>query len=301
MARWQQRMTGQQTGSQSTDSLHTLNYGGLSRSYLLFIPSSYDGTKKAPLLIMLHGGGGNAKSSLNIASDLTDYADEKGVILVVPNGTGPMGNRLLTWNSGNCCGMAVDKQVDDVGFIRALVGTLKSQYRIDERRIFATGFSNGAMLSQRLACEMSDILSGIGPVSGSLKDNCSPTHPLSVIMFNGTEDQHVLYQGGRGPMQADRQHPRSDHSVAYAVDFWAMHDHCPTKPQHSQQGHIVEEAYESCSGGTAVVLYMIESGGHAWPGGRSYMTGIQPTQEISASRKIVDFMLAHPKPIGLEK
>lgn len=293
--RIQARMASQQQDNTSPN-LHFLTYDGLERSYLLFSPTHAKTEHPLPLLIVLHGGGGNAEGQVQIAGNLNTYASQKGVMVVYANGTGPFQNRFLTWNAGICCGSALDNQVDDVGFIRTLIQTLESQYHIDQQRIFAAGFSNGAMLTYRLGCELSGILSGIMPVSGALDIPCAPKQPISVMAFNGTADQHVLYKGGQGPEQMDRKHPpRTDTPVSQTIHFWTTHNHCTSKPQQTQHGHIIRDVYPGCQTGTSVILYTIVGGGHAWPGGQAYRGGAQPTSELSASQQMIDFMLAHPK------
>lgn len=278
------------------EKLLTLEHGGITRSYLLFVPDSYNSMTPAPLLIVMHGGGGAADGMTLMAGDLNDYAAKNGVIVVYPNGTGPFQYRLLTWNAGACCGSALDNNVDDVGFIRELIGALRGAYNIDAKRIYATGMSNGAMMAYRLGCELSDVLAGIAPVAGALDIDCHPKQPLSVMAFNGTADQHVLYEGGVAPKQADHKHPnRKDAPVSYAISFWTGRNNCADSPLHKTSGKVVGERYNQCAAGTEVVLYTIKGGGHAWPGGVAYAGGDEPTQDISASHEIIDFMLAHPK------
>jgi polyhydroxybutyrate depolymerase len=274
---------------------HTITYNGLGRSYLLFVPRNYKPEQNAPLILMLHGGGGNAKHTVNTMTPMNSYADEKNVIVAYPNGTGPFNNFLLTWNSGNCCGSAMEKKLDDVGFIRAVVNDIKRQYNIDDKRIFAAGFSNGGMMSYRLGCELSDIFSGIGSVAGALNITCNPSQPVSVIIIHGTADMHVLYDGGQGPKQYDMRHPRVDKPVSHAVDFWTRHNNCPPSPQHSESGNIRKEVYGTCSAGTGVTVFTVKDGTHAWPGGKGHRSGDKPSMEISASKEILDFMLSHPK------
>ncbi len=278
------------------EKLLTLDHDGLTRSYLLFVPDSYDSSHPAPLLIAMHGGGGAADGMTKMAGDLNDYAAKNGVIVAYPNGTGPMQYRLLTWNAGACCGPALDNNVDDVGFIRDLIGALRGAYNIDASRIYATGMSNGAMMAYRLGCELSDVLAGIAPVAGALDIDCHPKQPLSVIAFHGTADKHVLYNGGVAPNQADRKHPnRKDESVSYAMNFWTGRDNCTDGPLHKTMGNVTGERYNHCANGTEVVYFTVKDGGHAWPGGVAYAGGDEPTKDISASHEIIDFMLAHPK------
>src|SRR4030042_1455717 len=109
-----------------------------------------------PLVIVLHGGGGTAQSTAGMTG-MNVKADSSGVIAVYPNGNGRVSDeKLLTWNAGNCCGYALDNNIDDVGFIRELIDKLEKKLAIDKARIYATGISNGGMMSYRLACELAD-------------------------------------------------------------------------------------------------------------------------------------------------
>ncbi|MEW6734898.1 MAG: polyhydroxybutyrate depolymerase, partial [Acidobacteriota bacterium] len=225
----------------------------------------------------------------------SDKADKENFIVVYPSGTGPLEDRLLTWNAGNCCGYALDNKIDDVGFLRMVIEKMKKDYNVDSKHIYATGLSNGAMMSYRLACELSDKIAAIAPVAGALNLECAPFQPVSMIIFHGTADQHVLYEGGKPKKKAD-PHPRTDNSVAYAVSFWVDHNKCATKPQHIEKGNIVMDTYSGGRNGSEVVLYTIKGGGHAWPGGKKYLPWADdPTQEISATDLMWEFFLRHPK------
>ncbi|HTS18931.1 MAG TPA: PHB depolymerase family esterase [Verrucomicrobiae bacterium] len=272
----------------------TLTTGGRDRTYLLHLPPVYDGKRSLPLVIVLHGGGGNARGAVKMTG-FSDKADKEGFVVVYPNGSGRLKTRLLTWNSGNCCGYALDSDVDDVGFIRALIDELVKTRGIDPKRVFVTGMSNGGMMTYRIGCELSDKVAAIAPVAGALDvENCQPANPVPVIIFHGTADEHVLYNGGEPIRKADR-HFRVDKSVAYAVSFWVKRDGCAPTPVHSQKGSIATDVYGGGKDGAEVVMYTVNGGGHAWPGGESYLLGAEPTKEISATDLMWDFFVRHPR------
>jgi polyhydroxybutyrate depolymerase len=280
--------------SPGEDAMLTLNFGGIERSYILHIPSLYDASKPTPLMLSFHGGGGNAENQLRLTDD-NELADEQGFIVVYPNGTGQLDN-VLTWNGGNCCGYAVKNQIDDVGFVRALVTELQSQYNIDPKRIYATGFSNGGIMSYRLACEAADIFAAIAPISGTLNyDECKPSEPVSVIHFHGTDDTHLPYNGGVGE---DSVAGVPFKSVEDSINFWLETDQCAKIPESETYSDIQHDSYTNCANGTAVELYTIIGGKHARPGsdGPAGPNGDEPTQTISASEIIWEFFVAHPKP-----
>ncbi len=268
---------------------------GRLRNYLLHIPPAYDGETGMPLVIVLHGGGGNAKM-MPAVTGMSAKADKAGFITVYPNGTGPISDeRLLTWNCGFCCGYAMDNDVDDVGFIRSLIDKLESELTIDTARIFVTGISNGGMMSYRLGCELADKIAAIAPIAGSMGDWGNPESPVSVIIFHGTADEHVLYEGGVPLISADN-FPRVDKPVSYAVDFWVDFNGCSTTALKETSGNIVKETYGGGRNGTEVVLYTIIGGKHAWPGGISaWAGGDAATHEINATDLMWDFFAAHPK------
>jgi len=186
--------------------------------------------------------------------------------------------------------------VDDVGFVRAIVAELEASYKIDPRRIYSTGLSNGGIMSQRLACDASDLFAAIGPVSGTLNDpDCHPKAPVSIIEFHGTADQHVPYDGGNGDKSLTNV---AFVSVRDTIDEWVQFDHCLSAPQTVTIANIRHDIYSICATGVTVELYTILGGGHAWPGGNgpAWPGGDQPTHTISATDLMWDFFAAHPKP-----
>ncbi len=282
------------TTSQPQDLTNTLTHGGLERTYILHVPASYDPNKATALVLDFHGGGGNANSQMR-TSAFSALADEKKFLVAYPNGTGRLEDKLLTWNGGTCCGYAVTNQIDDVGFVRALVAEVQSKYNIDPKRIYATGLSNGAIFSYRLACDASDLFAAVAPVAGTLNYlRCNPSQPVAIIHFHGTDDTHVGYNGGAGPNSLTNV-PFA--SVKDSIDFWLNADQCSKQPKSESFADIRHDTYSGCAKGTAVELYTIVGGKHAWPGsqGQAWPGGDEPTQSISATKLIWDFFAAHPK------
>jgi len=280
----------------SSDSLHTIAVDGIDRTYIVHMPIAYKNGKQAPLPVVLsfHGGGGNAENAMR-NSNFNPLADEKGFIVVYPNGDGLLKDKLLTWNGGGCCGYAVTNNIDDVAFVRALITDLQTSTNIDMKRIYATGLSNGGIFSYRLACDASDLIAAIAPVSGTLNYSaCQPKEPVSVIHFHGTGDENVPYNGGSGSKSVAGV---DFASVKDSIDFWANIDQCPSAPKTQSFNDIQLDSYTGCTNGTEVELYTIVGGKHAWPGsnGPAGPGGDQPTQSISATNLIWDFFEAHPK------
>ena len=276
------------------ESTQTLTHAARERSYLLYVPANVDWSQPVPLVLVFHGGTGNAKNAAQM-TEFNTLADQHGFLVVYPNGTGRLSDeKLLTWNGGGCCGYAQQENVDDVGFVRALVANLQTRVDLDPRRIYATGFSNGAILSQRLACEAAGLFAAVAPVSGTLNfAPCQPSQPVSVIEFHGTADQHILYEGGFGPESLIQVNFAS---VRDSIGFWAGADGCNAQATSTTADDIQHETWGGCARSTAVELYTVLGGGHAWPGGHGGWTGSdEPTQTISAAQLIWEFFDAHPK------
>ncbi len=273
----------------------SLEFAGELRTYRLFVPAELE-PSGAALVVALHGGGGNA-ANLERSIRMNELAEREGFLVVYPNGSGRLDEVLLTWNAGNCCGYALDQQVDDVGFLRALVDQLQVAFPLDPGRIYATGMSNGGMMSYRLACEAADLFAAVAPVAGALNvEDCEPSEPVSVLAIHGTADQHVLFEGGAPAVTVDTQ-ARVDRSVHYALTFWAARDGCELEPATSQVGSVLHEIYSDCLPGLGVELLGVEGGGHAWPGAARFSPqGDEPYSGLNASLEMWEFFEAHPKP-----
>ncbi|MDP8224324.1 MAG: PHB depolymerase family esterase [Candidatus Lernaella stagnicola] len=276
----------------------SFSHAGRTRQYRLVIPPAYDGKTALPLVMVFHGGGGNARRAEQ-TTGFSQKAIREGFFVVYPEGVGrlPTRHKLLTWNTGNCCGYAKEINSDDVGFVRKLLVTLKQDYRIDAKRVFATGISNGGMMAYRLGCEMAGEIAAVAPVAGAMNvSTCGPGAPVSVIVFHGVRDNRVLYSGGAPRVQID-PHPRVDRPVSYAASFWAAHNGCDAQPQRLEQGMILHETYTSCRPGVGLEVYTLKNGRHAWPGGqRAWVGGDEPSREISATDLMWDFFRRHPRP-----
>lgn len=284
------------TGSGPGTVTGSIQVRGVTRTYRLYVPASLQPDAPAALVVALHGGGGSG-GQMEASTGLDSVAEHEGFLVAYPNGSGRLVNSLLTWNAGNCCGYALDEEVDDVEFIRSLVEDLSSAYAIDSRRVYATGMSNGGMMTYRLACEAAGIFAAVAPVAGALNlEPCEPVEPVSLLAIHGTDDQHVLYEGGVPVVSMD-SHARVDHSVHYALAFWALHDGCLPEPQIEQAGAVIHETYTDCPQGLGVELLAIQGGGHAWPGGIVFRSaGDKPSQDLVASEALWAFFEAHPRP-----
>lgn len=276
------------------DSTRTLNYDGKTRRYLLHVPAGKARTRPIPVVLVFHGGGSNA-DSIRQLTGFSALADQERFLAVYPDGAGRL-PRVLTWNGGTCCGYAMERHVDDVGFVRAIIGDLRNLLPIDAKRIYATGLSNGAILSYRLACEASDLMAAIAPVAGTQNlARCSPQEPVSVLHIHGTADQHLPYAGGIGSKSLTGVRYLS---VDESIRFWVERNRCHPAPKTQERGEVRYEAYAGCAAGSAVDLYTVVGGGHAWPGskGPAWRGGDEPSSAMDATRMIWEFFAAHSKP-----
>ncbi|MEZ4812900.1 MAG: endo alpha-1,4 polygalactosaminidase [Caldisericia bacterium] len=271
-----------------------ISHGDIERSFEIFIPRTYDGIKKHALVFVLHGGGGNSKSAQKM-SDFSELAEKEGFICVFPNGSGMLQDKLLTWNSGNCCGYAYENNIDDVDFIDSTIDFLCEKLLIKKDMIFACGLSNGGMMSFRLACELSEKIAAVGIVAGALNIDSEPILPVSVIQLHGTSDNHVLYEGGIGSEQVGKG-DRVDRPVSFARDFWVNQNGCSDVPSTKVINETTIDSYFGGRLGTEYKLYTIEGFGHAWPGGaKNRDTADETDCSISATEEIWNFFKTHPK------
>ncbi len=228
-----------------------LRFQGKDRSYVLHLPPSYTGKRRVPLVIVLHGASANPEW-VEKESAFGKKADREGFIVVYPRGS-PMGRRRdsFVWNSGGMDRMA--PSADDVGFIRAVVQQVKQRYRIDPKRIFATGMSNGGMMAHRLGSEAPDLAAAIAPVAGTLNVPCRAGPPVPVIMVHGMRDEMVAFYG-RHQGWLDLA------SVPESVQAWVKRNGCRPKPERTERDGLVVERYAGGKAGSEVVLYAVKDG-----------------------------------------
>jgi polyhydroxybutyrate depolymerase len=235
------------------DTTRQLNVGGVNRSYILHVPSTYSGDARVPLLFSFHGLGGNGQQQRNQmgAGNFVAETDAESVVMAFPNGVNS------GFDVGECC---VD--ADDVGFTRAMVADIQSVACIDSKRIYATGFSNGGGMSYKLACDAADIFAAVAPGSfqfGTLNVNdCNPSRPISIVAQNGTNDFAVPFEGGPTPVT---------NTIVFigaqaTFDKWSEFNGC-TGPAQDIGNNCTQVS--GCEGGTENTLCVIEGGNHEQP------------------------------------
>lgn len=287
------------TDRQSDDpaAQQTFLHDEIERHYLIRIPAApVLQTGAVPLVLVLHGGGGNAENTERMTG-FSDKARREGFIVVYPEGTSRFRQKLLTWNAGHCCGYAMEHQVDDAGFIRALITRIVKAYPIDPKRVYVTGISNGGMMTHRLGRELSDQLAAIAPVVATVfGDESKAAHPVSALMLNGMLDKSVPPAGGSpGGRFSDSWDGRPAQPALDQGVYWAGTNGCAKEPVKRDQAAFIHWQY-SCPAGKAVELYLLKDNGHAWPGGqKGSRRGNTPGTSLNATDLIWDFFAAHGK------
>jgi polyhydroxybutyrate depolymerase len=277
--------------SAPAEQSRTLRVAGVTRSYLLKVPSSVQAGHTVPLVLVFHGAGGTPRQMAR-HTGFSALAEREGFVVVYPAGI------RRRWNDGR--GLVSQ---DDVGFVRALLDTLERDLSIDPHRVYATGISNGAMFSYRLACDLPGVLAGIAPVAGAmpsaLAERCTQAPPVALAAFQGSADPLVPYDGGRVAWRRGTVLP----AVA-SVELWAREAGCSNPPAVTMEPDRVTDGtqvklstWSGCRDGRDVQLYTIEGGGHTWPGDAAARGLLgRVTRDLDATSTIWSFFSTHPKP-----
>ncbi len=277
------------------DHTRTLKIGETTRSYLVHVPTKYDAKTPTPVVLILHGAATNGPFTVAFTG-LNKKSDEAGFLAVYPNGTGPAG-LLLTWNAGGF--FRKDDKYDDVAFIGKVLDDLASVANVDCKRVYATGMSNGGMMCYRLADELADRIAAIAPVAGTMAiDSYNPKRPVPVMHFHGTADKFVPFAGPGANMPEFIRF----RSVEDTVKICVQANGCPEKPAVSKLPDVAgdgtsvtKKTYGPGKNGSEVVLWIIEGGGHTWPGQQPPVNFIgKATKNISANDLIWEFFQKHP-------
>lgn len=269
----------------------TVQVGELPRVFHLHRPVP-EPAGPLPLVLELHGWGSTALQQERL-SGLDALADREGFLTAHLEGVGsPQG-----FNAGGCCGEALERGVDDVGFAVAVVDEVARLARVDPRRVYALGMSNGGFMAHRLACERADRFAAVASVAGVLGlPECRPARPVPVLQIHGTADQLVAWAGGGLATFAP---------VEAVAHDWARRDGCPgvgadwgadRRAVTYQRGEARCETYAGCAGGAAVTLCRVEGGGHTWPGGVPVPSLGHTTADLDATEASWRFFAEHPLP-----
>ncbi|MFO0759331.1 MAG: PHB depolymerase family esterase [Byssovorax sp.] len=297
-----------------------------NRAFILHLPPSFDGKTKLPLVVALHGGGGRKEGMNPLTCEdgdeskpscLFSGADERGMILVVPDGTESKLN-ARTWNAGGgadgtTCLDACQKGVDDIAYVHDLLDEVRALVPVDDARVFFTGFSDGASMSNRIACEMADQVSAIAPVGGANQfafggGTCAPSRPVAVLHTHGEADPCWPFTGGHGtcPGQPEGTYADVQGSVVGTADHpgWARRNGCAmvdapameALPDGADDGtSAIEARFSGCEADVRLIKVM--GAGHTWPGGNQYLGETivgKVSRDFSATEVVLDFFAAQP-------
>lgn len=237
------------------------------RTYLMYVPKNLPADTPVPVVLVLHGAGTNALFQIPFCG-LSEEAERSKFVAVYPNGTGF--GPFLTWNAGSYRGPGEAGEVDDVKFLNQLLDVVAQRVNVDDRRVYACGFSGGGMMCYRLASELSQRIAAIGVIAGSLTvDDPQPTRPVPVIHFHGTADAIVPFDGPNDSIPSFL----TFRSVAETVDAWRTLIEAPETPTvtplpdlANDGTSVTRQVYGPGRDGARVELYEIDGGGHTWPG-----------------------------------
>jgi len=261
----------------SAQTSKTMEFGGLTRKYLEYVPASYDGTEAFPIVLCLHGLGDNMNNFSGIGMNY--IADTANFIVLTPEAVADP-NFGTAWNSGaSYAGIVLNQNIDDVGFLGALLDSTIANYNVSVNNIFVTGFSMGGFMTNRLACELNQRFKACASVSGTRGASFSGS-PLSAIPFchfHGTADGTVAYVNNMYGNDAEE-----------LVDYWVNINNCNTTPVidsiadvASDGKTVVHFTYPDGDDDTNVEFYKVIGGDHEWLS--------TPTNDISYTIKIWEF------------
>ena len=283
-----------------------VEYNGKDRSYRLHLPKNYSDQHNYPLVIVLHGTPDNPRI-IEMYSGWSRKADKEGFIVVYPYGTRSKSLSAPSWNSKFCCGDALSSNEDDVGFISLLIDKLKDEYSVDGNKVYVTGFSNGAMMTNILGVTLSEKVTAIATVAGSVGGRVEDSDEalegevekeyifidksyksIPVIIFHGRNDRSVPFEGG-----IDKKKAYNFAGAYDSVNFWLENNACDKHPaQIEKKDEYTKEVYNGCEGNGEIVFFAVNSG-HVWPGGAFEVVKVLTRKSVSATNEIWDFFSTH--------
>jgi polyhydroxybutyrate depolymerase len=267
-------------------------FEGQIRNYIVFLPQNFH--PHMPVVLNLHGYLDSARPHMEYTR-MNEVADTAGFIAVYPEGIYP------GFNTGLYEPYLGLPNVDDVGFISALIDTLKSQYDIDLSHIYSCGWSNGGHMTFKLACQLGHRFAAAGSVGGVMLDSvaaqCNMMGPFPVVMCHGTEDAVVPFNGGGSP----------DHwSVQQTLDAWIQNNGCLVPGDvvsipdldPTDSCTVEKTTYRTGSGESRVVLYKVINGGHTWPQGLGDRPALGHTnRDMNINEEMWNFFKEHENPL----
>lgn len=281
-------------------STHRIYEDGRERSVLVYRPANLPAKKPVPLVLALHGGGGLPENMMDV-SGFNALADTHGFVVAYPSGTGSTPRRLF-WNILKSGTYATANEIDDLGFLQRVLDDVSAMVRVDTNRIYAAGFSQGGMMCYRMACDpaWSKRLAAIAVVGATMTvdpEACQAERAVPVISFHGRLDPFNNFAGGIAE-KAPRNDQVARPGVEDSIRYWVLRGGLDAQPSASgSMGTAVMHQYGPDQVGFEVVSWVLDDGGHTWPGSDGnlpeWMMG-KVNRDLSASVLIWDFFSRHP-------
>lgn len=289
------------------ETVDSVTVDGVAHRYTVYVPPQPAPAVSLPLVISLHGGGGNA-DDFEQTAQLTDTAEAEGLVLIRVDGYA-RSTELRTWNAGDCCGTARSDGVRHVAAIDAILDAVLPRLNVDPSRIAAVGHSNGAMMAYRLGCQLSDRITHVVASAGYLVNRnlgtnpptrlfaCEPEQPVSLVHLHGLADACAPFDGGTsaGPTQGERP------PVMDSIDTFRAINGCAATEQDAVtgSGSLERRTAAGCTAGTQVQLNTVDGAGHTWFGSPRYPAQGTcegtTTDALDANRVIVELLRDHPR------
>lgn len=281
----------------------TVDLQGRTRKVLMYVPKGLSRTRKAPIVMALHGGGGNATRMRNevTARQFETLADKRGFIVLYPEAILEPGTDGGHWNDGrNLDYESHRNKIDDVAFISLLLDIGVSDFNgLDMSRVYIAGASNGALMTSRIACRIGHRLAAVAGVVGSTATNilseCMNSSRIPILLMNGTDDTLMQWNSGYVHDLRGRPNLGARLSVPDNLNFWKKKNGCNSRPflrefvntNKADRSTVSSEEF-TCADFTMVSMYTIHGGGHTWPGGLPGGNGAT-NQDINAAQEMMDF------------
>jgi polyhydroxybutyrate depolymerase len=257
------------------------DFEGVARTYQLYVPPAYRGARAVPVVFNFHGYGSNAVQQM-VYGNFKPLADRNDFLIVAPDGQGARRHFNLTNEKG---------LQNDIKMVLALLDHIEETFCVDRARVFSTGMSDGGAVTSVLACLAPDRFAAFGAVAVEVHfTGCGGDRPVSIVAFHGTADRIVPFDGGRSAVAG-----AIVGAAPTTMAAWAAHDQCDAAFVERRLGSQVRRrTWSGCDGSSSVVFYIIDGGGHSWPGGIPIARFGMTTPQIDASETIWAFFAAHP-------
>src|SRR5262245_45777057 len=277
----------QATLKQPGDHDLVIMVGKLKRHFILHVPTGYQAGKAVPLVVMLHGHGGTARAMSKVG--WSEEADKEAFLVAYPDAQRakadqpPGKDNVPTWNDGSGRD-GLDTTLDDVGFIKALLGFVSTKLSVDAQRVYLAGFSQGGVSTFNFGISLSDQIGAIGVASAPFAPKDDATlklaHPMPLVYLIGTADKLNPIDGGEAPNLVTGE-TRTAPPVQDTIDAWLVLNTCSARPTVIVDEHGVHGQAYVCQPDFELDYYTIEGLGHMWSLGPGPGTRDLPENKLS--------------------